>query len=49
MPLTNCYYDNEIKEDEMGRTRGTHGARRGVGRVLVGKLKERNRMEDLSM
>jgi hypothetical protein len=25
------------------------GARRGVGGVLVGKLKERNRVEDLSM
>jgi len=33
----------------MGRTRGTHGARRGVGGVLVGKLKERSRMEDLSI
>lgn len=40
----------EIKGDEMGRIRGTHGgARRGVGAVLVGKLKVRNRVEELSI
>lgn len=47
MPFTKCYYVNEISEDEMGRPRGTYGARRGVGGG--GKLKERNRMEDLSI
>jgi hypothetical protein len=37
-----CSWNDEIKEDEMGRACSTHGEKRTVYRVLVGKPKERD-------
>jgi hypothetical protein len=35
------YYNDQIKEDEMGRACSTHGEKRNAYRILVGKPEEK--------
>ena len=37
---------DQIKKDEVAGTCSMHGENRGVGRVLVGNLRERDHLED---
>jgi len=37
---------DQIKKDEVGGACSTYGENRGLGRVLVGNLRERDHLED---